>query len=783
MLLTALVVGVVLAGAQTARRTATAWPRFEAVHGFDTFAYASTPISDPAAVPGVAAAVHIRSPASGPPTCTSCTGQINGNYFSIQQVAPAQLTRLVKLVSGHMPDQSDPGQVLASESLAPFGVHIGTVLHAPLASSAQRAGVLSNENIRPLGPTVTLHVVGMSISEFEFPSNATPSYDLYATTAFAQKYDPDAVLFDEYAFSLWHRTSDLLRFDAALRADGVAGSEDLSAIGSSISTSIAPQVVGWWILTALAGLVGVIVLAQALARQDAIDSEDYPILRAVGATRRQLFTFTMLRTVLLASVGVVGAVMLAAALSVLTPFGEARLADPSPGFQFDPLLLLGGAALALAVVVALGIWPAVRASRSVSSADQPVMRPSRIVGAVSASGAPPSVLIGIRNALERGRGRSAVPVGSALVGAVLAVAALCGAAVFGSSLTHLTTTPVLYGQGFDAWFSANTTGTQAQNEQLLAALQRPGITAILAGASGAVSIDGALVDALAGQTLRGPYVMTTTSGVAPVAPDQVLLGTKTMHQLGAHLGSTVKVTFPSSGSGPGQSRRFTVVGTTVLPPDFNPRGGLGTGAIFTLAGFVGNRCTSGRDGAACISSSVLANNGAFLVRAAPGPQGKAAMAALSRAYASQVNFPQPPTNLVNFGEAVNFPLILGLIVVLFGVATLLHMLLSSLNRRRREMALLKSLGFVRRQIALSVSWQTTTVATIGIVLGIPLGIAVGRVVWDAFASNIGVDATPVVTVWVIAGIAVGTLVVANVLAVGPALVASRAKAASLLKAE
>ena len=57
-----------------------------------------------------------------------------------------------------------------------------------------------------------------------------------------------------------------------------------------------------------------------------------------------------------------------------------------------------------------------------------------------------------------------------------------------------------------------------------------------------------------------------------------------------------------------------------------------------------------------------------------------------------MNLPQPPTNLVNFGEAVNFPLILGLVVVLFGVATLLHLLLTSLNRRRREMGLLKSLG-------------------------------------------------------------------------------------------
>jgi hypothetical protein len=81
------------------------------------------------------------------------------------------------------------------------------------------------------------------------------------------------------------------------------------------------------------------------------------------------------------------------------------------------------------------------------------------------------------------------------------------------------------------------------------------------------------------------------------------------------------------------------------------------------------------------------------------------------------------------------------------------------------------------------SSQTTMVAMIGIVLGAPLGIAAGRLVWTAFASNLGVVAVPVVTAWVLIAIAIGTLVVANLLAAGPALMASRAKAASLLKAE
>lgn len=782
-LLTAVVVGVVLAGVQTARRTATALPRFEAAHGFDTFAYAVDPVRNAATLPGVTTAIHMRAPALGTPACSSCTRQINSNQFGISEVPPGQLTQLVKLDSGHLPDQSDPGQVLASESLSSFGVHVGTVFHIPLASSAQRAQVLNNSNVTPRGPTVTLHVVGMEIAEFEFPSTSTPAFDLYTTTAFARKYDSNTITFNEYAFRLRGGTHDILRFDAALRSAGLAGSEDLSAVGSSIATSIDPQVVGWWILTALAALVGLIVLAQALARQDFIDSEDYPALRALGATRRQFLAFTMVRTVLLALVGVLGAVFLAAGLSIFTPVGEARLADPNPGFDFEPILLFGGAAVALAVVVALGILPAAWAARNVLSEDQKVGRPSRIVSAVAASGAPPSALIGIRNALERGRGRSAVPVSSALVGSVLAVATLCGTVVFSSSLTHLTATPALYGQGFDAWFSSNTTGTKAQTEQLLAALNRPGITAVLAGISDAVTINGTLVDALAGQTVRGPYLMTTTSGVAPTTANQVVLGTKTMHQLGAHIGSTVRVDFPSSGTGPGEGRLFTVVGTTVLPPDFNPRGGLGTGAIFSLAGFEGRSCPSGPGGQTCVASTLLSGGGSFLVRAAPGAEGKAAIAALSRSYPYQVNFPQPPTNLVNFGEAVNFPLIVGLVVGLFGIGTLLHLLLTSVNRRRREAGLLKSLGMLRRQIAYAVSWQTTTIALIGIGLGVPVGIAAGRVVWTAFATNLGVGTVPVMTAALLAAVALGTLVVANVLALGPALLAARERPASLLRSE
>jgi ABC-type antimicrobial peptide transport system permease subunit len=110
-------------------------------------------------------------------------------------------------------------------------------------------------------------------------------------------------------------------------------------------------------------------------------------------------------------------------------------------------------------------------------------------------------------------------------------------------------------------------------------------------------------------------------------------------------------------------------------------------------------------------------------------------------------------------------------------------LVVSVVRRRREVGLLKALGFIRRQVAFAVACQTTTVAVAGIVIGVPVGIAIGREVWRVFANNLGVLPVPVVTVWVMVGVACGTVIVANVLAIGPALVASRSNPASLLKAE
>src|SRR5207245_2654891 len=132
------------------------------------------------------------------------------------------------------------------------------------------------------------------------------------------------------------------------------------------------------------------------------------------------------------------------------------------------------------------------------------------------------------------------------------------------------------------------------------------------------------------------------------------------------------------------------------------------------------------------------------------PRGKVAFDHYVNTYRSITSVPVTPTSLVNFGEAVNFPLVFGVMLATFGAATLVHFLMVSVSRRRREIGLLKVLGFVQHQVASAVAWQATTLALVGVVVGVPLGIAVGREVWKAFATNLGVVPVSIVPVLIVA---------------------------------
>jgi len=358
-LLVAVAGGFVLATAVSARRTADAFPQFAARHGYDVIVYSGQPLPQLARLPHVASALPVPATFTGQLRCASCHTPIDTDSMLINEVPPRELPRMVTLLSGRMPDQSDPDEVLASFTLAKDnGVRVGSVIQAQVASVAQLSGGPADRS-PVMNPA--LRVVGIVAAESEFPSGTSVHYDLYATTAFAAAVDHRAAAQSTYYVRLARGVADLADFDSRYRSLNVYGAYDLDAAAGAVEASIRPQVIGWYVLAGLAALAALTVIAQAMARQAATERAEHHVLSALGLRPREFVLAALVRALLIGVAGGAGAVLLAVLVSPLTPVGEARIAVPSPdAMSFDPVVLSLGALVVLAAVLAVSVWPAVR---------------------------------------------------------------------------------------------------------------------------------------------------------------------------------------------------------------------------------------------------------------------------------------------------------------------------------------------------------------------------------------------------------------------------------------
>lgn len=439
VLLVALVGATVLTGVSTAQKTSSAFSRFTERYGYDAFVFSTDPTTTQYLDrPYVKVAAHQTVFSSG--VATTGGRPVPSQFLVVLSLPTPHVDSSLKLLSGRLP--VGPREVVAGFSFEQeFGLHLGSRITVPFYALSQQQEVIgSNSRVTPHGPLVTFHVVGFAASELDFPSS-TPAFTLLTSRAFARGVGRHIVGGGISSLRLVHGLKDMSRLQGYVNRhqspNGFAYLINEDAGAASVAGSIQPQATGWWLFALFALLAGLAIVAQALSRQSRVESEAYSTLAALGMRPRQLLVLGLARAGVIGVVGALGALVLAFAVSPLTPVGEARVAATTEGFLISPLLLGVGAIAVIAIVVAVAFVPSWRAAQSSftqDARDETVRRANAVATSVGRMGAPPSMLVGVHNALDHGRGRNSVPVAAALVGAIVAMTALVATTVFGASL-------------------------------------------------------------------------------------------------------------------------------------------------------------------------------------------------------------------------------------------------------------------------------------------------------------------------------------------------------------
>jgi hypothetical protein len=380
-------------------------------------------------------------------------------------------------------------------------------------------------------------------------------------------------------------------------------------------------------------------------------------------------------------------------------------------------------------------------------------------------------------ALDPGRGDAAVPVWSTVVGVGLALAALVATFGYAASLTKFTSTPRLYGWIWTAQVEPGQTTSAAQLERAATTLTRnPDVHAAIGGYA-QLEIGGKTVGAVAMQPGRGVPVIDVVRGRAPERDDEIALGATTLRNLHTHIGDSLDV-------GIGSVRQsFRIVGQAVFPrfapyPASEPTG-LGVGGALTLDGLR-------RFGRLDDSEQSPLSATPFIM--VDGPRRGLDADVQKVVFGGDpegglVLGPQRPNDVASYAHLKRTPLVLVGLLVLLAVTTLVHLLVTAVRRRRKELAMLRALGCTAGQMRRLVLVQATTLIGLALLVAVPIGVIAGRLLWSATARWLGVPVLQVVPGAEIALVVLGAFVVGSIAALVPAIRAGRVDPAEILRSE
>ena len=711
-------------------------------------------------------------------------GSFDGEFSKVDRVS---------LVKGRLADPNRPGEAVMNVQAAnEMGLKIGSVIQIPVYTDAQTRSARSDSKLPKPFLVASVKMVGevaLSNNIVESDFDALGSATVIFSPALTRLLSTNCATGTETWLQLRGGNRSVKRvISEVLHVDPIAnsfgGDQLTSSFVPAVQQAIEPEAIALAVFGGIAGLSVVLIIALMIGRFLRVEAEGTGTLRALGASRRTMRSDQLIGVFGAIFVGGLTAVATAFGLSSLSPIGPVRPVYPHRGVTFDWTVLGFGF---LTLVILLGAFAALAANRGIrritlKSALRPPKREPLLVRSSANSGLPISAVTGVRFALASGEGRNATPVRSAILGTVLAVTVLVTTLTFGASLDGLVSRPPLYGWNWNYAIMAGFAGAEdLPAYQTASFLNRdPDIQAWSGVFIIGANLDGQSVAMLTerpGARVAPPIL----SGHSLSKSDEVVLGSTTLAELHKHVGDTVTLS-----NGVSKPSTLLIVGTATMPA-IEDGLGMGSGAWVATSDFPTSLLN--------LQDAPIFGPNAILVRTRPGVTAAAAHRSLEKVNREINAVPKDgglaggvvkvlrPVEIVNFHSMGTTPTVFSACLALGAIAALGFTLGASVRRRRRDLALLKALGFTQRQLASSIASQATVAAVFGAVFGIPIGIFIGRQLWFIFARSIDAVPDPSIPVWSIVFVGVGTILFANVVAAIPGRIAARTSTALVLRTE
>jgi hypothetical protein len=515
-------------------------------------------------------------------------------------------------------------------------------------------------------------------------------------------------------------------------------------IDPSVRTAERVLVAGLAVFGTVVALGGLLVVGQALARHHATRREAQWIERALGLTPVERVAARVLVGALGAALaGVVGAAV-AVTAGWLEPLGSQARFEPAPGFR-PPWAIAFGGGIGLAVLFVL------LTAAAAALAGTRRRRRGRPLPQAAWIGRWPALVLGVRMAWS---GRGGVPVLATVLGAGVAIAGIVATATFGAGLARLVETPARYGE------AADLTLIDARAPDIAALVTDDRVADLDLVRSAAVQLAGdtAAVDALAFESLKGALPVETVAGRPASAPGEIAMGPRSAQRLGMAPGGRVEVV------GPAGPVPLTVTGVVVVRSE--ERSPLGDAVLVVPEQLA----------ALALTTPIVDAT----IRAAPG-HAEALFGELSGHL--EVFLPAVPDEVRNLADLRLLPELLAAVLAVATAAGLAHVLLTAGRRRAHDVAVLAVLGATPAQVRAAVAVMAVATVLPALVVGVPLGLAGGRVLWWHVATATGVAGDVALPGPLLIAVPPVALLVALVLAAGPALRVTRTPPAALLAAE